>query len=91
MATNLTAARELAAAERRLAQLKARQQRLDARLAYLESSRASKDQTRRRILAGTVLLAKVDAGQFDSRTLKRWLDKALTRPDDRALFGLPPA
>ena len=82
--------RELTDAERRLQQLKARQDRLEARLAYLTSSRARKDDTRRKILAGAVLLAKVEAGDFDSRTLRRWLDKALSRKEDRELFGLPP-
>jgi multidrug efflux pump subunit AcrA (membrane-fusion protein) len=82
------AATELTAAERRLEQLKARQARLDARLAYLQSARARKDDTRRKILAGAILLAKVESGDFDSRTFRRWLDKALTRKDDRELFGL---
>jgi hypothetical protein len=91
MATNPTDTNELAEAERRLAQLKARQERLDARLAYLASSRARKDETRRKILAGAILLSKVESGDFDSRTFKRWLDKALTRKDDREMFGLPPA
>ncbi len=81
----------LTAAEKRLQQLKARQQRLDARLAYLESARARKDDTRRKILVGAILLAKVEAGEFESRTLRRWLDKALIRADDRALFSLPPS
>ena len=36
------------------------------------------------------MLAKVEAGDFDSRTFRRWLDKALTRKDDRELFELPP-
>ena len=88
MATNVTATKELAEAERRLAQLKARQERLDARLAYLQSARARKDDTRRKILAGAILLAKVESGDFELRTLKRWLDKALVRKDDRDLFGL---
>jgi hypothetical protein len=35
-------------------------------------------------------VAKVEAGDFDSRTFKRSIDKALTRKDDRELFGLPP-
>ena len=90
MATEPIDADKLAAAERRLAQLKARQERLDARFAYLASSRARKDETRRRILAGAILLSKVESGTFDSRTFKRWMDKALTRKDDRDLFGLPP-
>jgi hypothetical protein len=89
MAANPTATIELAEAERRLSQLKARQERLDARLRYLASSRARKDETRRKILAGAILRAKVEAGEFDSRTFKRWMDKALTRKDDRELFELP--
>jgi predicted negative regulator of RcsB-dependent stress response len=88
MTTSTTAKSDLAEAERRLAQLKARQERLDARLAYLQSVRARKDDTRRKILAGAILLAKVESGDFELRTLKRWLDKALTRKDDRSLFGL---
>ena len=84
-----TAQQELTDAERRLSQLKARQERVESRLRYLQSAKARKDETRRKILAGAILLAKVEAGEFESRTIKRWLDKALTRKDDRALFGLP--
>ena len=74
--------------EEKLKQLKTRQARLDARKRAIASSRARKNDTRRKILAGAILLAKVEAGDFDSRTFKRWLDKALTREDDRKLFGL---
>ena len=74
--------------ETKLQQLKVRQQRIAARRAALLSSRARKDDTRRKILVGAVILAKVGQGDFDERQLKRWLDKALTRADDRALFGL---
>jgi hypothetical protein len=52
--------------------------------------RMRKDDTRRKILAGAILLAKVESGDFDARTFRRWLDKALTRKDDRELFRLPP-
>ena len=83
-----TAQHELTEAERRLSQLKARQERLETRLRYLQSAKARKDETRRKILAGAILLAKVGSGDFDSRTFKRWLDKALTRKDDRELFDL---
>lgn len=78
----------VATLEDKLMQLKARQQRAAARTAALASSRARKEDTRRKILAGALLLAKVESGDFDSRTFKRWLDKALTRPDDRKLFDL---
>ena len=37
---------------------------------------------------GAILLAKVESGAFDARTFKRWLDKALTRKDDRDLLLL---
>lgn len=88
MSNPLKASAEHSDAERRLSQLKARQERLEARLRYLRSSKARKNETRRKNLAGTILLAKVKAGEFDSRTIKRWLDKALIRKVDRALFEL---
>ena len=72
----------------RLEQLKTRQARVEARKRALASRRARKDDTRRKILAGAILLAKVEAGEFELRTFKRWLDKALTRKDDRALFEM---
>ncbi len=81
---------ELTEAERGLVQIAARQELLDDCLVYLQFHRWGMDVTRRKILAGAILLAKVEAGDFDSRTFKRWLDKALTRKDDRELFGLPP-
>ena len=78
----------IATLEEKLKQLKVRQQRITARASALASRRARNEDTRRKILAGAILLAKVESGDFDSRTFKRWLDKALTRPDDRKLFGL---
>jgi hypothetical protein len=78
----------VATLEEKLKQLKVRQQRAVARASALASSRARKDDTRRKILAGALVLAKVEAGEIDSRTFKRWLDKALIRSDDRKLFGL---
>ena len=53
-----------------------------------DEPRARKDDTRRKILAGAVLLLKVESGDFDLRTFKSWMEKALTREDDRKLFGL---
>jgi hypothetical protein len=35
-----------------------------------------------------ILLAKVEAGEIEEKTLKQWLHPAVTRPEDRALFGL---
>jgi hypothetical protein len=74
--------------EEKLRQLKAREQAVDARRRILESRRKRKDDTRRKILVGAIVLAKVEQGELDSSQLRRWLDQSLTRPDDRGLFGL---
>ena len=75
------------ALEQRLKQLKAKQQRSEARQRSLESKRARRNELRRKILVGAVVLAKVEQGGFQQATLQEWLDDALTRPGDRALFG----
>jgi hypothetical protein len=76
--------------ESKLKQLKARQQRIDARARALEKRRERKDDTRRKILVGATVLAKVDRDEIDHADLTAWLDVHLTRDDDRALFDLPP-
>jgi hypothetical protein len=38
-----------------------------------------------------VLLSKVEAGEFEENILKEWMSVALTRAEDRELFGLPVA
>jgi hypothetical protein len=74
--------------EERLKQLKAKQQRVAARKRTLESRRTRRDDTRRKILVGAIVLAKVDQGVIEEAQLRSWLEGALTRSDDRALFGL---
>jgi hypothetical protein len=74
---------------RKLEQLKARRQRIDARLQYLVSKQARRPDTRRKILVGAIILAKVERADMDEKALRAMLDKALTRADDRALSGLP--
>ena len=76
--------------ETKLKQLKIRQQRIDARARALTARRERKDDTRRKILIGAIVLARVDQGRIPQADLTAWLDEALTRPDDRALFDLPP-
>lgn len=78
----------IATLQDRLQQLKAKQQRIAARQRALESRRGRKADTRRKILVGAIVLAKLDQGEFNKAQLHRWLDEALTRPDDRALFDL---
>ena len=55
----------------------------------VEIKRKRQDDTRRKILAGAVLLAQVESGEWPETTFKAMMDKALTRNEDRALFGLP--
>ncbi len=77
--------------ERRLKQAKALKQQQLARERAAEKKRQRSDDTRRKILVGAVILAKVEHGEWPKERLREWMDKALTRADDRALFGLLPA
>jgi len=79
---------KIAELEEKLRQLKAREQAVEARRRSLESSRARKADTRRKILVGAVVLARVERGDIAAADLRGWLDQALTRGDDRELFGL---
>jgi hypothetical protein len=64
------------------------EERIKAREQRLAELKARQDGTRRKILVGAILLARVDQGRFSEAELRKWLDEALTRKDDRALFGL---
>jgi hypothetical protein len=79
---------QIATAQERLKQLKARQLRVVARQRALESRRDRKADTRRKILVGGIVLAKVEQGKFDREQFRGWLDEELTREEDRELFGL---
>jgi hypothetical protein len=79
----------IATLQERLQQLKARQQRSAARQKSIEARRHRKEDTRRKNLVGATLLARIEQGRFSEAELRGWMDEALTRPDDRALFDLP--
>jgi hypothetical protein len=74
--------------EAKLKQLKVQQQRKEARARTTAAKRARGEELRRKILAGAVLLSKVEAGEFEEAVLRAWMSVALTRAEDRALFGL---
>jgi hypothetical protein len=74
--------------EQRLKQLKAKQQRIEGRQRFLQSRRARKDDTRRKILIGAIVLARIEQGKLDRPTIQSWLTEGLSRADDRALFDL---
>ena len=75
--------------ETKLKQLKARQQQIVARKRTIESRQARKDDTRKKILIGSAILAQIEHGDYEQTKLNALLDRFLTRPDDRALFDLP--
>ena len=74
--------------EERLKQLKVQQARAEARRRMQVSRQSRRDDTRRKILVGAVVLAKVEQGVIADADLRAWLDGALTRADDRSLFQL---
>jgi len=73
--------------QEKLRKLKAREQAVEARRRTLESRRSRKADTRRKILVGAIVLAKVEQGEFPEARLRSWLEAALTRAEDRGLFG----
>ena len=76
--------------EKRLKQAKALKQQQVARERAAEKKRQRSEETRRKILVGAVILAKVERGEWPKERLRETMDQALTRADDRALFGLLP-
>jgi len=79
---------QIALAEERLKTLKLRSKQIEARRAAQRAARDKKVETRRRILVGAVVLARVRDGSMKEEELRAWLDPVLTRTEDRALFGL---
>ena len=71
-----------------LRQLRERQRRIEARRQSLQSRRDRREETRRKILVGAIVLARVDRGDIEKSLLDAWLDQDLTRAEDRALFDL---
>lgn len=78
------------ALEQRLKELKAQQQRMEARRRTAKARQDRRGELRKKILVGAVVLAKVERGEIDQAVLLAWMEGALTRSDDRVLFGLPP-
>ena len=79
----------ISALETKLQQLKARHAKVEARKSALASRRARKEDTRRKVLAGAVVLMRVAEGKIPKAEFRLWLEAGLTRLEDRVLFGLP--
>lgn len=76
--------------KKRIDQLKAKDELIQARKvqALIKGKRA--DETRRKILAGALVLEMMGENDETKNRFIARLDKFLTRADDRALFGLAP-
>jgi multidrug resistance efflux pump len=75
----------------KLEQAKAQKAQQEARKRATDAKRRRSEDTRRKVLVGAVILSKVERGEWSPQQLHALLDPALTRADDRALFGLPVA
>jgi multidrug efflux pump subunit AcrA (membrane-fusion protein) len=76
--------------EQRLKQLKIQKQRTQARAQVSAARKGRREELRRRILVGAVVLARVERGLLEESVMRGWLEEALARIDDRALFDLSP-
>jgi large subunit ribosomal protein L7/L12 len=78
----------IASMEQQLKTLRERHQKAEAKRKREETQQAKKDEARRKMLAGALVLEKVDRGEINEGQFRKWLDSALTLPEDRALFKL---
>ncbi len=79
----------IAALEEKLKQEKARKQQIEARKRATEQKRTRQQDSKRKILVGAAILAKVERGEWPADRLREMMGSFLTRPADRALFELP--
>jgi hypothetical protein len=78
----------IATLEAKLKQAKAKKQQIEARKRALETKEERAKDTRRKILVGAAILAKVDRGEWPKDKLLAMLDVSLSRAEDRKLFDL---
>lgn len=78
----------IAALETKLKQERAKKQKVEARKRAVEQKLQRAADTRRKILAGALVLELMERDEATRQRFMQRLDAYLTRPDDRALFGL---
>lgn len=81
---------KIKAQETKLKQLKAQKQQMEARQRAAAAKVTRQQDTRRKVLVGAVILAKVECGEWPKDKLLAMLDSTLIRAGDRALFELSP-
>lgn len=80
----------IAALELKLKQAKALKQKIESRKRAAEQKANRSQDTRRKILIGSLFMQRATVSDEAQQKLRALLDTFLTRPDDRALFDLPP-
>ena len=80
---------DIEAQRKKLEQLKAQKQQIEARERAKLRGIERKNDTRRKILAGAMVVEMMQSDEDVKRKILARLDGFLTRPDDRALFDLP--
>jgi hypothetical protein len=65
--------------------IKARIKQIDAD----EGEQNRKKDTRRKVLAGAAIFAKIERGEWSEEGFRKMMDAFLSRPSERALFDLP--
>ena len=75
---------------KKVKQLKAKKELIEARKVHALIKGKRSDDTRRKILAGAMTLEISGRDEEARLRFMKQMDKFLTRPDDRALFGLSP-
>lgn len=79
------------AKEKKLKALKEKQEQIKAqiqKLKAIEQTQQRKDDTRRKVVIGGVVLKMLKSGQLSQKEVDSWIDKLVTSERDRALFGL---
>lgn len=76
-------------AKKKVQQLKAKKELIEARKVQALIKGKRSDDTRRKILAGALVIDMMEKDESARTRFIGHLDKFLTRPDDRALFDLP--
>lgn len=78
----------------KLEKLEQRKAKIAAEIGRVKAREAEADRkadTRRKILAGALILSMAERGELISKNeLVAAMDRALVRPQDRTLFNLPP-
>ena len=74
--------------EEKLKKLKALHQKQQAQKRTSEAKKTRADDTRRKVLVGALMLDMMGKNEQTKASIMGKLDAFLTRPNDRALFGL---